>query len=328
MVWQPATQPLGVSLDVVGVGEAMLLLQAVPPATLATATQLAVDVAGAELNACAAAARVGARTALLSRLGDDVPGERIRRAMLALGVGDGLTTTDAGAPTGLFLRETPADGGRRVVYYRAGSAASRMDLSDAGRLWAADPPRALVLSGLTAALGAGVRDLMRSLASHARAHGTAVVVDANLRPSLGSLSEVIGTLHALLPVTSLLVLGDDESEPLFGTTDPAEVFAAAREAGVEEAVLKGGPRGCWYPGEGGAPSHLRSLSSRVVDPVGAGDAFLGGYVAARLAGAGAAGAAVLGSELAAAVISAPGDTAGLPDPETGGSLLRRAIERP
>ena len=325
MAWEPDAQPLGSSLDVVGVGEAMLLLQALPPATLTTASELAVDVAGAELNACAAIARLGGHSALLSRVGNDAPGERIRRAMTALGIDDRMTATDDRAQTGLFLRETPADGSRRVIYYRGDSAASKMDRSDAERLWEQEPPRALILSGITAALGAGVRELMNMIAKQARTHGTAVVVDVNLRPTLGSVTEVIRTLQSLLPNTALLVLGDDESGPLFGSTDPTEVFAAARAAGVSETVLKGGAQGCWYLDNDGTPTHMPSRTKTVVDPIGAGDAFLGGYLAARLTGANPGGAAMLGSELAAAVISAPGDTAGLPGPEVARSLIEHAV---
>ncbi|MGW0587156.1 PfkB family carbohydrate kinase [Streptosporangium sp. NPDC002607] len=70
-------------------------------------------------------------------------------------------------------------------------------------------------------------------------------------------------------------------------------------------------------------------AARVVrDPVGAGDAFLGGYLADRLSGGSPGGAAALGTLLAARIVETPGDTAGLPPREEARDLLRRAVATP
>lgn len=321
MTWPPVPCPLGRQLDVVGVGEAMLLLQAPPPASLTEARALLVDVAGAEFNAVAAIARAGGRTALLSRVGDDEPGQRVLLAMAALDVEQNLIVTDSTHPTGIFLRSTPADGSRRVVYYRAGSAASTMDVSDADRLWAAERPRAVILSGLTSALGDGPRQLIEAIAANAASSGTSVVVDVNLRPALGNSPDVVASIRRVLAFTDLLVLGDDESEAVFGTTSPAEVFAAAKMAGVKETVLKCGERGCWFANSQGQPIHMPSSAATVIDSVGAGDAFLGGYLSARLVGASPRAAAALGSDFAAGVVASVGDTAGLPSKKAAAIAL-------
>ncbi|MFC5184601.1 sugar kinase [Actinomadura harenae] len=294
--------------DVVGVGEAMVLLQ--PPAgdDLADAPALEAHVAGAELNACAAVARLGLRAAFASRVGDDPLGARVLRHVGALGVDDGLVRVDADRPTGVFFKDVRPDGRRRVHYYRRGSAASAMDESDADRVLAARA-RAVVLSGITVALGPGPAALVRRLAEQADG---LVVLDPNLRPALGPVEPVAEVLRSLLPRVGLLALGTDEADALFGTDDPEAVFAAAREAGVGEVLLKAGPDGVWHASAEG-PRHLPSAAVTVVDPVGAGDAMLGGYLAGRLSGASPAGAARLGTALAASVVASPGDTEGLPD---------------
>lgn len=322
--WPPPPQPLGRALDVVGIGEVMLLLQATPPETIADASTMRVDVAGAEFNMLAAVSRLGGEAALLTRLGQDAPARRVRAAMGALGISQSLTTAVPDRSTGLLLREVPADGSRRVHYYRSDSAASTMTAADAAPLWAA-PPRAVVLSGLTAAIGAGPRALIAEVARAAAAHGTSVIVDVNLRPGFGDLDAVVATLEAVLPRTDLLVLGDDESAPVLGARAPEGVFAAAHGRGVAEVVLKGGARGCWFQAEDGAPRPLPSRAVEVVDPVGAGDAFLGGYLAARLAGGPPCAAAELGTDMAAGVIGTFGDTQGLPAPAVARRLLSRAV---
>lgn len=328
MSWNPPAMELGQSLDVVGVGEAMLLLQAPPPESISVAQSLEVRVAGAELNACAAVTRLGGVTAFLTRVGDDPAGKRVRSEIRHLGVRDDLCAVDAGHPTGLFLRETPADGTRRVSYYRSGSAAANMSAQDAERYLQLPTPRALILSGLTAALGDGPRYLLVQLAQQASRRGTAIVVDANLRPGLGNMEEAINTVKEILPLTNLLVLGDDESDALFGAVVPAEVIAAAAGLGVAETVLKGGEHGCWFLGEGGGLVHQPAVAETVIDTVGAGDAFLGGYLAARLSGLSQSPAARLGSRIAGSVIATAGDTEGLPSRQDALALLRSAHINP
>lgn len=308
--------------DVVGLGEAMVLLQ--PPAgePLETCTTATVHVAGAELNLCAAVARLGARAAFCSRVGDDPFGRRVLGATRALGVSTGLLRVDDSAPTGVFFKEVRPDGARRVHYYRRGSAASTMDSSDARRVLAVRP-RVVAVSGLTAALGPGPRDAVLTLARTAREHGVAVALDPNLRPGLPDVSDV---LDELLPYCDYLLLGVEEAQALFGTGSPDGVLAAARNRGVAEVVLKAGPGGCWYADDG-RMRHLPSAAESIVDPVGAGDAFAGGYLAGRLRGVGPAGSAWLGTRLAAGVVAMPGDTDGLPDTQEAARLLGEAARR-
>lgn len=313
--------------DVVGVGEAMVLLQTPAGATLATAATADVLVAGAELNVCAAVGRLGGTASFASRVGGDPLGERVLAEARAQGTDTGLVTVDPEHPTGVFFKEVRADGARRVYYYRRGSAASAMDERAAGPILAA-APRAIVVSGITVALGPGPARLVRALCEGAADHGAALVIDPNLRPSLCPPRLVVEALRPVLDRADLLILGQDESGGLLGATEPAEVFAAARTAGVGETVLKGGPDGLWYEDATGSPLHLPSAARTVRDPVGAGDALLGGYLTARLAGAPPAGAAWLGSRLAAGVVERMGDTAGLPGPGEAAALLARAVAVP
>ncbi|WP_155370798.1 sugar kinase [Catellatospora vulcania] len=312
-------------LDIVGFGEAMALFQPFDGADLRTAAQVGVHVAGAELNLCAAAARVGLRAGFCSRVGDDPLGTRVVDHAGSLGVDTGLVTVDAQRPTGLFLKDVRPDGVRRVHYYRRGSAASAMSGDDVARLLA-DPPRLVAVSGITSALGEGPRAAVRALLHRARAAGTTVAFDPNLRPALGDVDGQLAEARALLPHVDVLLLGLDEAEPLFGTADPASIFRAAAAAGVRETVLKAGADGCYHATDAGF-AHLPTAASTVVDPVGAGDAFGGGYLAARLRGAAPSGAAWLGSRLAAGVVAADGDTDGLPAADTARALLCDAVGR-
>jgi 2-dehydro-3-deoxygluconokinase len=209
-----------------------------------------------------------------------------------------------------------------------------MDESDARRLLDARPAL-VVVSGLTAALGDGPLAAVRAVLSartdartEARTDartggGPKTALDPNLRPALGPVADQADRIRPLLGQVDILLLGLDEAGPVLGTTDPAEVFAAAAAAGVAETVLKAGPDGCYVCGPDG-PVHLPSAATTVVDPVGAGDAFAGGYLVGRLRGLDPMRAAWLGSRMAAAVLTAIGDTEGLPTVAEAAALLAEA----
>lgn len=307
-------------LALVGIGEAMILFQTDFGTMLAEASTTRVDVAGAELNACAAMARFGARTALLTRLGDDPAGQRVRNALRENDVEHDLIAFDA-RPTGLLIRETLDDGERRVSYYRRGSAASAMDASDAERLRREDPPAMLLVSGLTAVLGAGPRAAMRSAVEKAAAAGTTIVVDANLRPHLGALDESVEFVHEILPRTDILFLGDEEAVELFGESEPEAVFSAAASLGVREVVLKFGADGVCCVGEDGEVLRQPSRASIVQDPVGTGDALCGAYLAARWRCLTRNDALEIGSRVAGGVVETMGDLDGLPSREDATALI-------
>ncbi|MEV0973296.1 sugar kinase [Microtetraspora glauca] len=315
----PVTSP-----DVVAVGEAMLLLQ--PPAgdALGSADHLEVHIAGAELNVCAAVARLGLRASFASRVGDDPFGLRVVAEARALGVATDLVEVDPERPTGVYFKDVRPDGRRRVHYYRSGSAAAALGRDDAARILACRP-RAVAFTGITAALGQGPLDLVRSLIDGAHRAGTMVVLDPNFRPNLAPTERIAAALRPMLDRVGLLALGQDESADLLGATHPEDVFAAAHAAGVNEVLLKGGPDGVWYAGPDGAPRHMPSAAATVLDPVGAGDAMLGGYLAARLSGAPPEAAARIGTHLAAAIVATYGDNAGLPPAAEARALLATAL---
>lgn len=281
-------------LELAGFGEAMVLFEST---ALDSADSAAVSVAGAELNLCAAAAHCGINTAFCTRVGDDPLGTRILNELARLGIARTLATRTSSGQTAVFLKDIQPDGERRVFYYRSGSAASTMDTSDADRLLR-QRPQIVAVSGITAALGPGPRAAVEHLARNAR-----LAFDPNFRPALG-LEAQIAFAREILPHVGHLILGTDEASLIFGGVSPFDAFAG-------DVILKAGKDGCYYRDSDGSIKHQPSLVDSVVDPVGAGDAFAGGYLAARLRSASPARAAHIASELAAAVVSSCGDTAGL-----------------
>jgi len=133
--------------------------------------------AGAELNVAVHLARLGRSVTYVTRVGDDPFGEAIRDALSAEGV-DGRAAVDPERRTGVYFRELGGAGPRRVYYYRAGSAASRLGPDDLPPL---ESYRIVHATGITAVLSPSC------LAAVERASRADVFsFDVNFRPALST----------------------------------------------------------------------------------------------------------------------------------------------
>ncbi|HET8846724.1 MAG TPA: PfkB family carbohydrate kinase, partial [Ktedonobacteraceae bacterium] len=116
--------------EVVTLGETMAVICPDQPHPLAEATRLTLDIAGAESNLAILLSRFGPRVSFISRVGNDAFGQRIRATLAVENLDLSHLMIDEDAPTGIFFREWLPDGKRRVLYYRADSAASRLSPED------------------------------------------------------------------------------------------------------------------------------------------------------------------------------------------------------
>ncbi|MEU6700373.1 sugar kinase [Pseudonocardia sp. NPDC046786] len=290
-------------LDVLCIGESMILVAPVHPEPLEHAGEVALGVGGAESTVALYLAERGHRSAWLSQVGDDALGRRMVAAVAAPGVDVSAVRVLPGAPTGVYFKD-PGPEGTRVLYYRAGSAASRMDPSvlDAVR-W--DRTRIVHVSGITAGLSAGCRELLDAVFGPAREHGVTVSFDINHRPGLWSAQAAAPVLRELARRADVVFVGRDEAHTLWGTGGPAEV--AALLAGAGRVVVKDGPVGATEITPGAPPVFVAAHEVDVVEAVGAGDAFAAGYLSALLRGENATSRLRTGHDLAARALSSTHD---------------------
>jgi 2-dehydro-3-deoxygluconokinase len=288
--------------DVVTAGETMAALVGDPPGLLDAGERLVLDAGGAESNVAICLARAGHRIAWLSRLGADSLGRMVARRIAAAGVDISLTRTDPDAPTGLYLREPG-----QVWYYRAGSAASRMTPS----IWAAEAAalrgaRVVYLTGITPALSPSCHDLVSRALRGRPVAGALYAFDVNHRPSLWPPGGAAGVLAGLARCADLVFVGRDEAHALWGTASAGDVRDLLPEPRL--LVVKDAEVGATSFGPHGRV-HVPAPQARVVDPVGAGDAFAAGYLHGLLRGAGEAERLAIGHKFAAAVLCVAGDIA-------------------
>lgn len=91
-------------------------------------------------------------------------------------------------------------------------------------------------------------------------------------------------LTELVALADLVFAGDDEAAILLGHREVPALAAGLREIGPREAIIKLGERGC-YADADGEQLWCEAIPVTAVDTVGAGDAFVAGYLAERLVGA-------------------------------------------
>ena len=301
------------ALDVVTVGEAMVLFAAQQPGPLDRVETFARATAGAELNVAIGLARLGLRVGYISRLGADSFGRHIAATLDREGIDRSHAGIDTGHPTGFMLKSRSDDGSDpQVEYFRRGSAASRLGPAANPRGYCA-ASRHLHLTGIFVALSPSTRELVFELAADARAAGRSVSFDPNLRPSLWrSQAEMVECLNRLASLGDWVLPGLQEGRLLTGRDNPEGIADFYLERGAKGVVVKLGPGGAYFASTSERGHAAGIAVERVVDTVGAGDGFAVGVVSALLEGLTLAAAAARGNTIGARVVQFPGDCDGLP----------------
>ncbi|WP_327035813.1 sugar kinase [Micromonospora ureilytica] len=306
---EQASAPAGLpSIEVAAVGETMVVLCPAPGEPLEHAERVALSVGGAESNVAGYLARLGHLTTWVSRVGDDPFGRAVVRHVAAAGVRVDQVCVDPAAPTGLYVKD-PGPEGTAVHYYRAGSAAARMDPATL-----ADPAlagaRVLHLSGITAALSASCRALVEHAVTDRPLADALVSFDVNHRARLWPAEQAAPVLRDLANRCDLVFVGQDEAATLWGATDPA----AVRELlpAPQTVVVKDGAVGATALVRDAEPVFVPAPRVTVVEPVGAGDAFAAGYLAGLLRGLDPVRRLRLGHLVAAQALTSSGDNAPVP----------------
>src|SRR5437773_374096 len=165
--------------DLIALGETMIALAPAAGQTLQTAAALLVDHAGAESNTCVGLARLGLRTAWVSRLGADAAGDRILETLSREGVDTRWVGRDPRRPTGLMIKQP----GAGVRYYRTGSAASALTPDDLANV-PVSTTRALLVTGVTALIGPEPQAAAVAFLSTDAMPPPLRIVDPNLRNGL------------------------------------------------------------------------------------------------------------------------------------------------
>nr|WP_281187184.1 5-dehydro-2-deoxygluconokinase [Streptomyces katrae] len=237
---------------------------------------------GSPANVAVAAARLGRRTAMISRTGADPFGAYLRGELREFGVDDRWVEEVAHYPTPITFCEVFPPDRFPLYFYRLPKAPDleiepdeidREAVRDARVFWmtgtglSAEPSRAATLAAL-----------------EARSKSGTTVFDLDWRPMLWDAGPPRPWYERALALTTVAVGNAEECEVATGEGEPYAAARALLAAGVELAVVKRGPEGVLAVHRDGTAVEVPPVPVTVVNGLGAGDAFGGALCHGLLAG--------------------------------------------
>lgn len=255
--------------DVVGLGvstiDLLMLVDEFPDQEMVLRAHDSVLAGGGPVaTAMVTLARLGARTAMADRLGDDWRGNLIVEEFRREGVDTGPLVIAHGSSSSIASILVRKRDGARTIIYSPGDAADLLP----GELAEED-----LLSASILHLNGRHLESSVSLAKAARKRGVRVSFDGGAHRYRPELDE-------LLKLTDISIVAREFAASFAGgMQDIGEAAARLLAAGPEIVVITGGSEGCWVFEKGGAAFHQPAfLLTSVLDTTGAGDAFHGAFL--------------------------------------------------
>lgn len=269
--------------ELVTIGETMLRFTPEGEKTLEQAESFRVDTGGAESNVAIALARLGFRTAWISRLPCNPLGRRLAVRIRAHGVDTSRILWTEEGRVGVWYFDPPVPPRPGQAYYdRAGSAFSEIDPDEIDWHFVRSA-RWLHLTGITPALSHNCRALTERAIAEAAQSNITVSFDVNYRARLWTPQIARRALAPLLAKVQVIICALRDAHTLFGDGDDPVAVAQAwhRRFGAKTVVITAGDRGA-VAYDGTVHTQQQLYPASTVDPVGTGDAFAAGFIAGYL----------------------------------------------
>jgi 2-dehydro-3-deoxygluconokinase len=303
------------ALDFVTIGETMIRLAPPNFERFAQATHFDMQIGGAESNMAIGMRYLGFKTAWISRLPKNPLGDRVIAELRRHGVDtSGVWQTPNDRIGTYFIELAVPPRPNRVIYDRAGSAASKMSFADID-LDMLKRARWVHLTGITPALSDTCRDMVKAVIELAKRNGSTLSFDVNYRALLWSPQQAAATLEPMLKQCDMVFCAHRDAMSLFDAD--LDSWVAARHMhdrlACKTFVLTLGEEGAiavqrnaqGTHDETHQPQHFKV--GQLVDRIGAGDAFDAGFIAGQMWGMNLQDSLHYGNALSALKITIPGD---------------------
>ncbi len=295
---------------------------------------------GSSGNLAAGLARLGSRSSMLTRVGDEQMGRFVREALADEGVDVSHVVTDPNRLTALVILGIASRNSFPHIFYRENCADMGVEEADFDEQYIGSSS-ALAITGTHLSTDRCYK-VVRTAIDYARRQGTRVILDIDYRPVLWGLtaagggeeryiesSAVTAKYQSVLGELDLLVGTEEEINIAGGSTDTLTSLRAIRELSDAAIVLKRGPLGCSIY-ENDIPAALddgitvHGAQVAVLNTLGAGDAFLSGLLNAWMNGLSWQDCAASGNACGALVVSRHGCTPAMPTRIELDDYLQRA----
>lgn len=258
------------------------------------------SVGGSPTNIAIGTARLGLKSGLITRVGDEQMGRFVKEQLTREGVSTTGVATDPSRLTALVLLAVESDKAFPLIFYRDNCADSALNVDDVSEDYVLSA-KALLVTG-THFAKANTDAAQRKAMEIAKKHGRKIVIDIDYRPNLWGLAghaageeryiksdKVTAHIQTILADCDLIVGTEEEVHIAGGTEDTLEALRRIRAISRGVIVLKRGPMGCVvYPAA--IPATLdegiigKGFPIEVYNVLGAGDAFMSGFLRGWLKG--------------------------------------------
>ena len=263
-------------------------------ARLEDVASFAKSAGGSPTNIAIGTARLGLKSGLITRVGDEPMGRFILEQLAREGVATKGVATDPQRLTALVLLGIENDKTFPLIFYRDNCADSALNADDVDEAFVLSA-KSLLVTG-THFAKANTDAAQRKAMAIAKNHGRKIIIDIDYRPNLWGLAghgageeryiksdKVTAHLQTILADCDLIIGTEEEVHIAGGSEDTLEALRIIRSFSKGVIVLKRGPMGCVvYPSA--IPSSLEGgiigtgFPIEVYNVLGAGDAFMSGFL--------------------------------------------------
>ena len=282
-------------LDIICLGRAAVDLYGQQiGSTLEDMSSFAKYLGGSSANIAYGCAKLGLKSAMLTRVGDEHMGRFVRKELARVDVDVSHVITDKERLTGLVILGIQDKETFPLIFYRKDCADMALDIKDFTAEFIASS-KALLITG-THFSSANTYSASMKAIEYAKAANTKVIVDIDYRPVLWGLTglgdgesrfvsseDVSQHLQTILPYCDVIVGTEEEIHIAGGSEDTITALKQIRKLSSTIIVLKLGPLGCTVitsdiPDSSANLEVIKGNQVEILNVLGAGDAFMSGFL--------------------------------------------------
>ena len=295
--------------EMISIGECLIELFSKEP--IQKASTFNRSLGGDSFNILVAASRLGTHTGYITNFGNDPFELYLRETMTSENIDVSSINVVIGFNSVAFIAVND-DGDREFVYYRKGSAATKIQPEHLNEAYISTA-KIMHCSGIAQAISTSAKATVLRAAKIAKGNNILVSYDPNYRHQLWSHNDARLAMQELMPYVDIFMPSlPADSEPLFGSDNPEEVIAKSHAMGVSIVVLTMGEMGAIVSDGNQQYKISPYIYGDVVDTTGAGDAFKGGVIHGLLLNKTIEESALIGNISAGITITGRGATNAMP----------------
>lgn len=310
------------NIDVVTLGEPLIVLRAPPYSTLENSRVLELLVGGSEANVAVGVARLGMKSAMIGKVVNNPFGRTFVNTIRGFGVDvSGIVLASEGKTAFMFVELGAHPRPSRTIYDRKGSVTSTLQSSEVN--WSlVRRAKVLHLTGITLALSEQCVRVVTKAIEEAKSAGTRISFDVNYRSEMWAKEEAARVLEKVLTSVDVLTITQKDAQILFDLKGrPRQILGKLKERFRSDVVTL-------TLGEMGAISYQKEFRvgrryevSRL-NRYGAGDSFVAGFLYGYL-NEGVQMGLDYGSAMAAIKLTVPNENLPLISKQDVDDLIRR-----